>query len=95
MNTRLQELTALMMIGDGVLAVARPREHCLIWLRGPEKWEHLVEWFADRPKLTRALGIAEAAFGLWWASQLRPQTAEAPIKAELARRGQKNLRSHD
>jgi hypothetical protein len=74
MNTRLQELMALMMIGDGVLAVARPREHCLVWLRGPETWEHMVKWFADRPGLTRAMGVAEAAFGLWWAFQQQPQT---------------------
>jgi hypothetical protein len=74
MNTRLQELMALMMIGDGVLAVARPREHCLVWLRGPQAWEHMIEWFADRPRLTRAVGVAETAFGLWWAFQQQPQT---------------------
>jgi hypothetical protein len=74
MNTRLQELMALMMIGDGVLAAARPREHCLVWLRGPQTWEQMVKWFADRPGLTRALGVAETAFGLWWAFQQQPQT---------------------
>jgi hypothetical protein len=74
MNTRLQDLLALMTIGDGVLALARPREHCLVWLRGPETWERMVEWFADRPNLTRAVGAAEVAFGLWWAFQQTPQT---------------------
>jgi hypothetical protein len=70
------------MIGDGVLAALRPREHCLIWLRGPRVWEEMVQWFADRPQLTRVFGLAELGFGLWWAFQQKPQLALARPRIE-------------
>ena len=73
MNTRLQELMALMMIGDGVLAAARPREHCLIWLRGPETGSTWSSGSRTGRNSHARLVSRRSAFGLWWAFQQRPQ----------------------
>jgi hypothetical protein len=69
-NTRLwldrgKELLAMCMIGDGVLAVIDPRRHVRLWERGPEVWERTMRPFAQRPTLTRLIGLAEAAVGVW------------------------------
>lgn len=61
------DLLAIMMIGDGVLSMVRPREHVGLWRRGPEPWRNLVEYFEDRPTLTAALGAASVVAGLWLA----------------------------
>lgn len=66
---RTAELLALGMIGDGVLALLRPRGHVGLWREGPRAWEALIEPFARRPMLTRAAGIAGIAAGLWLASR--------------------------
>ena len=33
----------------------------------PEWWTDLMETFHDRPTLTRAVGAAQIAAGIWWA----------------------------
>lgn len=68
---RLVESLAMMMIGDGVLAVLEPRRHVALWVSGPPLWRALVEPFADRPGLTRCLGAAEVVLGVWLASRQR------------------------
>lgn len=70
---RLKELLALAMIGEGVVAMLYPRQHALLWRVGPRPLRGLVGWFADRPRLTRAMATAEVGAGLWLAtSQLAP-----------------------
>lgn len=64
---RMKEMLGLMLIGDGVLAAAWPEEHSLLWLSGPEAWRETVRPFAEYPNVTRFLGVAEVAFGLWLA----------------------------
>ena len=66
---RLKECVAMMMIGDGVLAVVEPRRHASLWLNGPPWWRAMVEPFADRPNLTRCLGIGGVALGVWIATR--------------------------
>jgi hypothetical protein len=71
---RAGELGAMMMIGDGMLAAAWPKEHVRLWQSGPRLWRKILEPFASRPGMTRALGVAEMAVGaaLAWAT-LRQQ----------------------
>jgi hypothetical protein len=64
---RTAEAAAWIMIGDGVIGLLRPVEHCLIWQAGPRWWRETVEWFAERPQLTRAAAAIEVATGLWLA----------------------------
>jgi hypothetical protein len=67
------ELLAILMIGDGVLALTQPRRHMQLWSAGPEPWRNLVSFFEKRPVLTRATGAASIALGLWLASSLKPE----------------------
>lgn len=62
---RLSESAGMLMIGDGVLGLMHPREHCLLWLGGPIWWRSTVEWFAAHPHATRGVAAAEIAAGLW------------------------------
>ena len=64
---RLLEGAAMMMIGDGLLGLVEPRRHCLLWKAGPAWWERTVEPFVEHPNMTRVLGAAELALGVWLA----------------------------
>jgi hypothetical protein len=66
---RTAETIALAAIGDGVMALIKPREHVALWSSGPAWWRWMVEPLERRPGLTRALGIAGIAFGLWLATR--------------------------
>ena len=68
-DRRVKESLALVMVGDGLLAAAGPVRHCMLWQRGPSGWRRMVAFFAERPALTRAVGLAEAGTGLWLASR--------------------------
>jgi hypothetical protein len=67
MRSRLAELTAIIMIGDGVLAVIAPKEHIRLWQNGPHGWKKVMRRFERRPGLTRTLGAVEIALGIWLA----------------------------
>jgi hypothetical protein len=67
------EMLAIMMIGDGALALLQPRRHMQLWNAGPAPWRNLVSFFEERPALTRATGAASIALGLWLASSLKPE----------------------
>lgn len=64
---RAAESAGMLLIGDGVLALIRPTEHCLLWRGGPDWWRRTVEWFAAHPQATRSLAAAEVCTGLWLA----------------------------
>jgi hypothetical protein len=57
------------MIGDGVLGTVMPERHVSRWIMGQQRWRPM-QVFADHPGLTRAVGAAEAAIGMWWAARL-------------------------
>ena len=63
---RLVDLTAVAMIGDGVLAVLLPAEHMKTWICGPQWSRDLVNYFAQRPGLTRTVGAMEICAAVWW-----------------------------
>jgi hypothetical protein len=64
---RIAELVAMLVIGDGVIALSAPRRHSLLWRFGPEGYRRATEAFAERPTLTRLLAAAEVGLGLWLA----------------------------
>jgi hypothetical protein len=64
---RLIETAAMMMIGDGLLAMVEPRRHCLLWKAGPAWWERTLDPFVDHPNMTRVVGAAGLALGVWLA----------------------------
>jgi hypothetical protein len=67
------EMLAIVMIGDGALALTQPRRHTQLWNTGPEPWRNLVSFFEQRPALTMATGAASIALGLWLANSLKPE----------------------
>lgn len=66
---RLKELVAILLIGDGVLAVIAPRRHPRLWLPGPPGYKHTLQALRNRPVLKRFLGIAQVGLGLWLAAR--------------------------
>ena len=53
------------LIGDGVAAVLQPVGDANAWNRGPKPWRKLMEYLASQPNLTRAIGAAEIAAGIY------------------------------
>ncbi len=72
-KSRMDEILALLAIGDGVAALVQPRRHMRLWRDGPRWWARGMDVFVESPALARAAGVAEIAAGLWWASRQRPQ----------------------
>lgn len=70
---QLTELGAMVLIGDGVLAMSAPAQHSLLWRGGPEWWGKLMQGLAERPNLVRALGAAEVGVGLGLALRQYPR----------------------
>ena len=72
MGKRLGEIGAIVMIGDGIVSLADPTRHSLLWSIGPEPVERTMSWVAGRPNLTRLLSAAQVGAGFWLARrQLR------------------------
>jgi hypothetical protein len=71
-GSRIKEAGAMMMIGDGALALFDPRRHVDLWVEGPELWRKTMKPFVKRPGLTRILGILELGAGVWLASRQQP-----------------------
>lgn len=68
-TSRLKESVAIVLIGDGVVALADPKRHARLWHSGPEVWQNLIKPFIDRPYLTQILAILQIGFGMWLASR--------------------------
>jgi hypothetical protein len=62
--SQIKYLAAIVLIGDGVLALVRPHRDAQAWHLGPEAWKGLMRFLSDRPALLRAIGAAEIAGGL-------------------------------
>ena len=70
---RIAELVAMVLIGDGVIAMSAPSRHSLLWRGGPRMWGDFMQGLAERPNLVRVLGAAETGIGLWLALRQYPQ----------------------
>lgn len=64
---RWRHFAAMVLIGDGVMALVHPCRDAAAWSAGPDWWKSLMEALHDRPALTRAIGAAQIAGGVWWA----------------------------
>jgi hypothetical protein len=64
-QTGIERWTGLVLIGDGVAGLIWPREYLRKLKIGPEPLNNILETFAQRPHLTRALCLVEIAFGAW------------------------------
>jgi hypothetical protein len=66
---RLMQVGALLLIGNGVMGLVRPRWHALPWRFGPQLARAVTEELADHPKAGRPVYLAQAALGLLLARQ--------------------------
>ena len=79
---RMKEVLAMMMIGDGIVALLYPTEHALLWKGGPTLWRDAMEACARRPRLMRSLAALELAAGVWLAG--RQNRKQEPLRDEGA-----------
>jgi hypothetical protein len=68
-RNNIKEMCALTLVGDGVLTAIEPKRHLMLWRVGPQSCKRTIDRMAKHPNLTRALGVAAAAAGIWWASR--------------------------
>ncbi len=66
-SKRWQHFSAMVLIGDGMMAVIHPEKDAMAWKRGPRPWQELMQKLHERPGLTRVIGVAQIAGGIWWA----------------------------
>jgi len=70
---RILQLIALIMIGDGVTGLIKPRRHSLLWDVGPKPFRALMEEFAAHGEMARVLYAAEILVGTWLATEQTPE----------------------
>lgn len=70
---RFKELLAILMIGDGVLALIAPSRHPRLWKFGPRGYQQLMQAFSDHPTMKRFSGIGQIGLGVWLASRQWPR----------------------
>ncbi|HEY1771000.1 MAG TPA: hypothetical protein VGG02_12175 [Chthoniobacterales bacterium] len=70
---RVLQFGALILIGDGVMGLIKPRWHSLLWHFGPELARAATEELAEHPKTARTIYLAEAALGIAIASLQTPE----------------------
>ena len=64
---RAKHFAAMVLIGDGVMALVRPKRDARAWEKGPASWCASMEWLAERPTVTRMIGAAQIVGGVLWA----------------------------
>ena len=64
-------MTAIFMIGDGVLGATQPTRHVDLWRSRMSGIDSLIRPFADRPQRRRLYGLIQIAAGLALAAALR------------------------
>ena len=57
----------MVLIGDGVMALVQPKRDARAWKKGPKAWRSSMQWLAERPAVTRAIGAAQIVGGVLWA----------------------------
>ncbi len=66
---RTQHFLAMVLIGDGVMALIHPARDAHAWRKGPKPWRDLMHMLSEHPNLTRAIGATQLIGGIWWALQ--------------------------
>jgi hypothetical protein len=66
-SNRWKHFAAMVLIGDGVMAIVHPKHDADAWAAGPRPWRRLMRELSRRPALTRLIGAAQIAGGICWA----------------------------
>jgi hypothetical protein len=60
----LMQLGGLLLVGNGLMGLVKPRWHSRLWQFGPDLTHAMSEELADHPKTARAIYLAQAAVGV-------------------------------
>lgn len=63
MRARLEDLLAVILIGDGLLSLIEPERHSAIWSFGPKFYRDTNRALQQHPTVTRMIGLASIALG--------------------------------
>ncbi len=80
-DKRWQHFAAMVLIGDGVMALVHPQRDAAAWHGGPAPWRSLMTALHDRPGLTRLIGVAQIVGGVCWAMRQERRPSESPSSA--------------
>jgi hypothetical protein len=65
-HQEMKHFTAMMLIGDGVLALIRPKQDAVAWSHGPALWRKSMELLRRNPAATRVVAAAQISAAVWW-----------------------------
>ncbi|AXJ94314.1 MULTISPECIES: hypothetical protein [unclassified Sphingomonas] len=71
LTSRIAEMAAIFMVGDGLVGLVQPRRHVDLWKDRAFGAEKAVAPFVDRPGRRRLYALAQIAGGLLLASRQR------------------------
>jgi hypothetical protein len=63
---RWRHFAAIVLIGDGVMALVRPRSDAQAWEASPQEWRDLMQGLRRNPTLTRVIATAQIVGGICW-----------------------------
>jgi hypothetical protein len=66
-SKRWKHFAAMVLIGDGVMALVHPERDAEAWKVGPKPWRRLMQKCGECPVMTRVVGAAQIIGGIWWA----------------------------
>jgi hypothetical protein len=72
MKKRLLDFLGMLLVGDGLLTLADPQRHCLLWEIGPKPCRELMDECARHPTMTRCIGLTETVLGILLAEAQTP-----------------------
>ncbi len=75
----MKHFAAMVLIGDGVMALVHPEKDATAWKKGPKPWRDLMHYLAERPALTRGIGAAQIVGGIWWAMRQEDGQSPSPV----------------
>jgi hypothetical protein len=81
---RWKHFAAMVLIGDGMMAVVHPQRDADAWKAGPRPWQSLMETLRERPALTRVIGVAQIVVGIGWALHQQAADRRVPFSGSEA-----------
>ena len=81
-NRRWKHFAAMVLIGDGVMALIHPGRDAGAWSAGPRPWRMLMQRMSAHPTITRFVGTAQIAAGIYWALMQEDKPATDTSAAE-------------
>lgn len=79
-HQEMKHFAAMLLIGDGVMALIRPRQDAAAWNHGPLLWRKGMTLLQRNPTATRVVAATQVAAALWWVLR-RDRVGESQLAA--------------